>query len=209
MLLRWMFFINLKNNLMKIDQFLDHKDLKKPFHFLELKHFFAFADSINSYCLYDGEQGLGIYVENIELDGGEPYEGFRLLKSVDQVDLINPKLLQDFCIYHALHSNPFDGSITFISSTVITKETFEFHQNEREIKEKQMRAIAEGKPSEIIDELRRLQATPEPTTYNTKAWTAPCLFHKRKHFMFVDTVKNECRCPYGPGKLTLNDLKKM
>ena len=195
---------------MKIDQFLDHKDLKKPFHFLELKHFFAFVDSINSYCLYDGDQGPGIYVLNIELDGGEPYDDeFRLIKSVDEVDLINPRLLQDFCIYYAQHSSPFDVGITFVSSTVITQETFEFYQNEREIKEKQMRSIAEGKPSQIIDELRRLKATPEPTTYNTKAWTAPCLFHKRKHFMFVDTIKNECRCPYGPGKLTLDDLKNM
>ena len=106
---------------MKIDQFLDHKDLKKPFHFLELKHFIAIAHLINSYCLYDGEQGPGIYSLNIEFDGDEPLDDtFKLIKSVDEVELINPQLLQDFCIYYAQHSSPFDGGITFVSSTVIT-----------------------------------------------------------------------------------------
>jgi hypothetical protein len=178
--------------------------------FLQLKHEFNPIQWVETYFLFDGPEGLGIYSKTIELEGA-PHEDdkLNLRKSLTDLDLMNPNLLQEFCAYWAENCGGFNGSISFVSSTVISREAFQFFIEEKKRKQEQIILEARRKKAPIVQELLRLGFSPYPSGFNSDSWTASCLFHNRKHFMWVDTKKNECRCGYGSGKIGLEELKNM
>lgn len=178
--------------------------------FLELKHEFNPIEWVESYFITDGPEGLGIYSKCIELEG-DPRENERLTlrKSLRKDELVDPDLQKKFIAYWAMNCGGFNGCISYISSTVVLQEAFEFYQNEKKHQEAQIRLESARKNPEIIQELQRLGCNPEPSSLKIDSWTAGCLFHGRKHIMWVDAVKNECRCSHGAGKMTLEEIRKL
>jgi hypothetical protein len=176
--------------------------------FLQLKHEFNPIEWVESYFLFEGEKGLGIYSKCIELEGAPHVDDkLNLRKLLTEEDLVNPNLLQDFCAYWASNCGGFNGSISFVSSTVISREAFQFFIEETERKKEQIRLEARRKNAPIVQELVRLGLSPIPSSHNSDTWTASCLFHKGKHIMWVDTKKNECRCAHGSGIIGYEELK--
>jgi len=176
--------------------------------FLILKHELNPIEWVESYFLYEGELGIGIYSKCIELEGAPHKEDkLNLRKSLTEQDLMNPNLLQKFCAYWAANCGGFNGSISFISSTVISKEAFDFFIEEKDRQQEQIRMEAKRKNAPIVQELIRLGLSPTPSGFNSDSWTTGCLFHKSRHMMWVDTKKNECRCAYGSGIISLEDLR--
>jgi hypothetical protein len=177
--------------------------------FLQLKHEFNPIEWVESYFLFEGEEGIDIYSKCIELEGAPHNDDkMNLRKSLTTEDLKNPNLLQKFCAYWAANCGGFNGSISFISSTVISREAFDFFIEEKNRQQEQFRLEAERKKAPIVQELIRLGLSPIPSGFNSDSWTAGCLFHKSRHIMWVDTKKNECRCAYGSGIVSYEELKQ-
>ncbi|MFM7770323.1 MAG: hypothetical protein ACKO8Q_07165 [Bacteroidota bacterium] len=177
--------------------------------FLQLKHEFNPIEWVESYFLFEGKEGLGIYSKMIELEGcPENNSELKLRKQFSNEDLMNPNLLQEFCAYWAENCGGFNGSISFVSSNVISREAFQFFIDEKKRKKEQIILEARRKNPPIVQELLRLGYSASPTDFNSDSWTTPCFFHNRKHFMWVDTKKNECRCGYGSGIIGFEELKK-
>ncbi|MEN9943139.1 MAG: hypothetical protein RLZZ91_1140 [Bacteroidota bacterium] len=192
------------NNIENISWFKD----KLNTEFLILKHEFNPIEWVETYFLFEGPEGLGIYSKCIELEGSlHQDDKLKLRKSLNEQDLMNPNLLQNFCAYWAANCGGFNGSISFVSSTVISKEAFDFFIEEKKRKEEQIRLEAQRKNAPIVQELVRLGYSPSPSSFNSDTWTASCLFHKSRHMMWVDTKKNECRCAYGSGIIGYEELK--
>ena len=176
--------------------------------FLQLKHEFNPIEWVETYFLFEGPEGLGIYSKCIELEGAPHKDDkLNLRKLLTEEDLANPNLLQDFCAYWAANCGGFNGQISFISSSVISREAFQFFIEEKKHKEAQIRLEAQRKNAPLVQELVRLGYTPFPSSHNSDTWTASCLFHNGRHMMWVDTKKNECRCAYGSGVISYNELK--
>ena len=176
--------------------------------FLQLKHEFNPIEWAETYFLFEGPDGLGIYSKCIELEGAPHKDDkLNLRKLLNEEDLANPNLLQDFCAYWAANCGGFNGQISFISSSVISREAFQFFIEEKKHKEAQIRLEAQRKNAPLVQELVRLGYTPFPSSHNSDTWTASCLFHNGRHMMWVDTKKNECRCAYGSGIISYNELK--
>jgi len=177
--------------------------------FLQLKHEFNPIEWVETYFLFEGPEGLGIYSKTIELEGRPENDSkLTLRKNISEEDLMNPNLLQNFCAYWAENCGGFNGSISFVSSTVISREAFQFFIEEKKRKQEQIILEARRKNSPIVQELIRLGLSPTPSGFNSDSWTASCLFHNRRHIMWVDTKKNECRCAHGSGIISLEELKK-
>jgi hypothetical protein len=193
------------NNSQNVSWFKD----KLNTEFLQLKHEFNPIKWVETYFLFEGPEGLGIYSKTIELEGRPENDSKLILrKNISEEDLMNPNLLQDFCAYWAENCGGFNGSISFVSSTVISREAFQFFIEEKKRKQEQIILEARRKNSPIVQELIRLGLSPSPSGFNSDSWTASCLFHNRKHIMWVDTKKNECRCGYGSGIISLEELKR-
>jgi len=176
--------------------------------FLQLKHEFNPIEWVETYFLFEGQEGLGIYSKTIELEGRPENDSKLILrKNILEEDLMNPNLLQDFCAYWAENCGGFNGKISFISSSVISREAFQFFIEEKKRKQEQIILEAQRKNAPIVQELIRLGLSPTPSGFNSDSWTASCLFHNRKHIMWVDTKKNECRCGYGSGIIGYEELK--
>jgi hypothetical protein len=176
--------------------------------FLQLQHEFNPIEWVETYFLFEGPEGLGIYSKCIELEGAPHKDNkLNLRKLLTEEDLANPNLLQDFCAHWAENCGGFNGQISFISSSVISREAFQFFIEEKKRKEAQIRLEAQRKNAPIVQELVRLGYTPSPSSHNSDTWTASCLFHKGRHIMWVDTKKNECRCAYGSGIINYDELK--
>lgn len=176
--------------------------------FLQLKHEFNPIEWVETYFLFEGSEGLGIYSKCIELEGSPHKDDkLNLRKLLTAEDLVNPNLLQDFCAYWAENCGGFNGQISFISSSVISREAFQFFIEEKKRKEAQIRLEAQRKSAPLVQELIRLGYSPAPSSFNSDAWTASCLFHNGRHMMWVDTKKNECRCAYGSGIIGLEELR--
>jgi len=176
--------------------------------FLQLKYEFNPIEWVETYFLFEGKEGLGIYSKTIELEGRPENDSkLTLRKPLSEKDLMNPNLLQDFCAYWAENCGGFNGSISFVSSTVISREAFQFFIEEKKRKEAQIRLDAQRKNAPIVQELIRLGLSPIPSSLNSDSWTASCIFHNRRHVMWVDTKKNECRCAYGSGVIGYEELK--
>ena len=176
--------------------------------FLQLKHEFNPIEWVETYFLFEGQEGLGIYSKTIELEGRPENDSKLILrKNISEEDLMNPNLLQDFCAYWAENCGGFNGKISFISSSVISREAFQFFIEEKKRKQEQIILEAQRKNAPIVQELIRLGLSPKPSGFNSDSWTASCLFHNRKHIMWVDTKKNECRCGYGSGIIGYEELK--
>ncbi|MFA9221426.1 MAG: hypothetical protein ACEQSL_09580 [Sediminibacterium sp.] len=176
--------------------------------FLQLKHEFNPIEWVETYFLFEGPEGLGIYSKTIELEGRPENDSKLILrKNISEEDLMNPNLLQDFCAYWAENCGGFNGKISFISSSVISREAFQFFIEEKKRKQEQIILEAQRKNAPIVQELIRLGLSPTPSGFNSDSWTASCLFHNRKHIMWVDTKKNECRCGYGSGIIGYEELK--
>jgi hypothetical protein len=176
--------------------------------FLQLKHEFNPIEWVETYFLFEGQEGLGIYSKTIELEGRPENDSKLILrKNILEEDLMNPNLLQDFCAYWAENCGGFNGKISFISSSVISREAFQFFIEEKKRKQEQIILEAQRKNAPIVQELIRLGLSPTPSGFNSDSWTASCLFHNRKHIMWVDTKKNECRCAYGSGIIGYEELK--
>ena len=68
--------------------------------FLQLKHELNPIEWVETYFLFEGEKGLGIYSKCIELEGAPHVDDkLNLRKLLTEEDLFNPNLLQDFCAY--------------------------------------------------------------------------------------------------------------
>jgi len=176
--------------------------------FLQLKHEFNPIEWVETYFLFEGPEGLGIYSKTIELEG-DPHEDdkLNLRKLLTEEDLMNPNLLQDFCAYWAENCGGFNGKISYISSSVISREAFQFFIEEKKRRQEQIILEARRKNAPIVQELIRLGLSPNPSGFNSDSWTVGCLFHKSRHMMWVDTKKNECRCAYGSGIISYEELK--
>ena len=159
--------------------------------FLQLKHEFNPIEWVETYFLFEGPEGLGIYSKTIELEGRPENDSKLILrKNISEEDLMNPNLLQDFCAYWAENCGGFNGSISFVSSTVISREAFQFFIEEKKRKQEQIILEARRKNSPIVQELIRLGLSPAPSGFNSDSWTASCLFHNRKHIMGLLVWRN-------------------
>ena len=173
-------------------------DSTYPNHFFLVIYFHHhLADYVSAYYAEKNEHSVAIYSKMIELDGS-PHEDEKpaIEKEISAEEYHSFVFMQNFCLKQAERSGGFNGRMEFLHSTYVLKEEFHAVIDQKRMNENVIREKARLNRTWLIDQLTAEGFNPIPSSFNEYIWTSGCKFHNGKHFMFIDTRTNECRCPY-------------